>query len=124
MKLHADQISSASIQGYRDGWVQVNNIRHTGSLLITHSGVVAPWPCARFSDLTAEHFEGLLTHQPELVLFGSGRQLRFPHPSLYACLISRGIGMETMSTGAACRTFNILAQEGRRVTVALLPESD
>ena len=63
----------------------------------------------------------LLTFQPELVLFGSGERIRFPAPLLLKGLFSQGIGVETMDNGAACRTFNVLAGEGRRVLMALLP---
>lgn len=122
MKLHADHATAASIQAYGPGWIQVLNQRHTGSLLLSHRGSIEPWTAQRFADLKASDFECLLTHAPELVVFGSGTQLRFPHPSLYASLISQGIGVETMGTGAACRTYNILVQEGRKVVAVLLPE--
>lgn len=123
MKLHADHANAASVQAYGEGWIQVRNQRHEGSLLLTHSGTVTPWSCQRFEDLVAADFQQLLTHDPELVVFGSGTKLRFPHPSLYAALVTAGIGLETMGTGAACRTYNILVQEGRRVVAVLLPET-
>lgn len=123
MKLHADTATAASVQAYGEGWIQVRNQRHVGSLLLSHDGTVTPWSCQRFEDLVAADFQQLLTHAPELVVFGSGTRLRFPHPSLYASLVSAGIGLETMGTGAACRTYNILVQEGRRVVAVLLPES-
>ncbi len=58
--------------------------------------------------------------RPELVIFGSGERLQFVSPGLYRCLIEAGIGVETMDTGAACRTYNVLASEGRSVVAALL----
>lgn len=123
MKLHADHATAASVQAYGEGWIQVRNQRHEGSLLLTYSGEVTPWSGQRFEDLVAADFQQLLAHDPELVVFGSGTQLRFPHPSLYAALVTAGIGLETMGTGAACRTYNILVQEGRRVVAVLLPET-
>lgn len=122
MKLHADKATAASVQSYGPGWIQVLNQRHEGSLLLSHDGTIAPWTAQRFEALQASDFEHLLDHNPELVVFGSGAQLRFPHPSLYASLIRQGIGVETMGTGAACRTYNILVQEGRKVVAILLPE--
>lgn len=123
MKLHADHATAASIQAYGEGWIQVRNQRHEGSLLLTHAGTVAPWTGQAFEGLVPTDFEQLLAHDPELVIFGSGSKLRFPRPALYAALVKAGIGLETMGTGAACRTYNILVQEGRRVVAVLLPES-
>ena len=77
---------------------------------------------ATFADLTPAHFDRLGANQPELVIFGSGQRLRFPSPGLLRGLIERGIGVETMDTMAACRTYNILAGEGRKVVAALLLE--
>ena len=67
-----------------------------------------------------QHFEQVLALAPELVIFGSGERLQFVSPGLYRCLIEAGIGVETMDTGAACRTYNVLASEGRSVVAALL----
>jgi uncharacterized protein len=70
--------------------------------------------------LTPSHFEQVLALAPELVIFGSGKRLRFVSPGLYRCLIEARIGVETMDTAAACRTYNVLASEGRSVVAALL----
>lgn len=79
-----------------------------------------PWSPTGLEDLELEHFEELLEWEPEVALFGSGSRLCFPSPELLAPLHRRGIGIEVMDTAAACRTFNILASEGRRVTAAML----
>ena len=79
-------------------------------------------PCDAFEQLRAEHFEQLVALAPELVIFGSGQRLRFPAPALMRSLIERRIGVETMDTAAACRTYNVLASEGRAVVAALLLE--
>ena len=76
----------------------------------------------RFEDLTPAHFEQLATLGAELVIFGSGSRIRFPHPSWLQHLMARRTGLETMDTPAACRTYNILAGEGRHVLAALLLE--
>ena len=73
-----------------------------------------------FDGLTAEDFSGLLASAPEIVLLGTGPTLRFPHPRLTRALTDARIGLEVMDTPAACRTFNILAAEGRKVLAALL----
>ncbi len=126
MKLHADKPDVQTITAYGEGWIAVDGQRHQASLVLGSSGRQAPWNCSRFDDLTAAHFDSLLTlspEPPELVVFGSGDRLRFPRPALIQRLIERRIGIETMDTAAACRTYNILAGEGRRVVVALLLEA-
>ena len=81
------------------------------------------WDCQRFEDLQASHFAQLAELNAELLIFGSGQRLRFPQPGWLQPLIEKQIGLETMDTQAACRTFNVLASEGRHVIAALLIES-
>jgi uncharacterized protein len=123
MKFHADKPDAISITAIGEGWVAIGGERHHNSLILTSEGHVQPWPCARFDTLEASHFESLpslMSEPPELVLFGSGQRLRFAHPALTKDLISARIGVETMDTAAACRTFNILVAEGRRVIAVLI----
>ena len=125
MKLHADTPHRYAITALGDGWITINGERHSASVVLSASAGLRDWACTRFEDLQASHFSGLIDDPaapPELVLFGSGRRLRFAAPALLRELIARGIGVETMDTAAACRTYNILAGEGRRVTAALLIE--
>ena len=86
-------------------------------------GDVQAWALTRFDDLSEAHFERMLALKPELVIFGSGARIRFAKPSLYRALINARIGVETMDLAAACRTYNVLASEGRAVLAALLIES-
>jgi uncharacterized protein len=126
MKLHADKPDQLSVTAYGDGWIAVNGERHTTSLVLDATGSVSDWGASRFEDLNEQHFAGLIKAGepvPELVILGSGSRLRFVPPGLLRPLIERRIGVETMDTGAACRTFNILAGEGRRVVAALLIEA-
>ena len=90
------------------------------SVVVPWQGDVQPWHCDAFDALTAEHFERIAALGPELVVVGSGARLRFVHPSLLRALIGRRIGVETMDTPAACRTYNVLVAEGRSVVAALL----
>jgi uncharacterized protein len=127
MKLHADRHDSLAITAYGENWIEINGQRHNDSVVISSSGRISPWACQRFEDLRAEHFAALPDNEeppPELVVFGSGTRLRFAAPALLAELTARRIGVETMDTRAACRTYNILAGEGRRVVAALLLCSD
>ncbi len=120
MKFQADTMQAQSITGYGTGWVAVNGEKHTRSVLISAAGARQDWNCPRFEDLTAAHFSQLIALDPELVIFGSGERIQFPNPQWLEALFSRRIGLETMDTQAACRTYNFLAGEGRRVVAALL----
>lgn len=106
--------------GYGTGYVMVNQMRYERSLIILPDRIIEDWPAQTFEQLAVEHFEQLLSLQPEIVLLGTGATLRFPHPSLIKILIAAKIGVEVMDTNAACRTYNILTAEGRRVAAALL----
>jgi uncharacterized protein len=127
MKLQPDRLDVQSILGYGPGWVGLGHngaaekIEH--SIVIGSRGEKYDWECASFADLTAEHFERLAQSKPELVIFGSGSSLRFPPPAYLRVLMAHRIGVETMDTLAACRTYNILAGEGRQVIAALLIET-
>lgn len=122
MKLHPDKIDGFAITGYDLGWVAVNGEKICQSTVIGARGQRIAWNCADFDALTPSHFEQLAALDGELVIFGSGQRLRFPRPEWLQSLILRRIGVETMDTQAACRTYNILAGEGRNVIAALLLE--
>ncbi len=128
MKLQPDRLDVQSILGYGPGWVGLgsNGVAEKieRSVVIGSRGEKFDWHCARFEDLTENHFAQLAATQPELVIFGSGARLRFAPPALMRALMQHRIGMETMDTLAACRTYNILAGEGRRVVAALLIETE
>jgi uncharacterized protein len=124
MKLQPDKSSAPTIQAYDPGWVQVNGVRFTSSLVISSLPDSPPtaWGPTRFEALGAPDFEALASLGAELIVFGSGQKLRFAKPQWLISLMSQGIGVETMDTAAACRTYNILASEGRKVVAALLIE--
>ncbi len=122
MKIQPDKFEVQSISGYGPGWVSVAAEKITSSVVIGSRGERVDWACSRFEDLTAAHFALLAEQAPELVIFGSGVRIRFAHPQWLEALYSRRIGVETMDTQAACRTYNILAGEGRHVLLAALIE--
>jgi uncharacterized protein len=120
MKLHLSRgTDSNQITGHGPHHVLVNGARHEHSLIVLPDEVVSPW-VSSFEALSAQDFDVMLMRAPEIVLLGSGARLRFPSPALYAGLIKARIGVEVMDTAAACRTYNILAAEGRRVAAALI----
>lgn len=122
MKLQPDKSNVQTITALGPGWIGVQADRIAHSVVIGSRGQRDAWPCQRFEDLTAEHFAQLAEIDCEVVIFGSGERLRFPQAAWLRPLIAKRIGVETMDTAAACRTYNILAQEGRDVVVALLLE--
>ncbi len=123
MKLQPDKFDTQAVTGHGPGWVAVNGERIHHSVVLSASGTRLDWQCDRFETLTEAHFARLGEEKPEVILFGSGQRLRFVSAALLRPLLSQGIGVETMDTQAACRTFNILAGEGRRVVAALLIET-
>jgi len=122
MKLQPDKYDVPTINALGPGWVAVNGEKINTSVVISSRGQRLTWSCERYEDLTPDHFAQLADLSPELVIFGSGTRLRFPSAHWLAPLIERRIGLESMDTAAACRTYNILAGEGRHVIAALLIE--
>jgi uncharacterized protein len=122
LKLQPDRAEGVNlVTRYDSAGIWVGGAHFAHSVLVPWEGEVLRWPVDGFAQLRAEHFDLLLPLQPELVVFGSGAALRFAPPALLRSLIGRGIGVETMDTAAACRTYNVLAAEGRHVLAALLP---
>lgn len=120
MKLHASGPTAYnSITGYGDDYVLVNGQRHASNLIVTPQEVLA-WPVADFAGLAAQDFGLLENRGLEIVLLGTGPKQRFPQPRLIAGLLAAGIGVEVMDLKAACRTYNILVAEERKVAAALL----
>ncbi|WP_028535837.1 Mth938-like domain-containing protein [Paludibacterium yongneupense] len=121
MKMHQDLNQGRNqFTGYGEGHVLINRERYEGSLIVT-ADEIASWDVASFEDLSTDDFARLLDWRPEVVLLGTGERQRFAHPRLSAALAAAGVGLETMSTQAVCRTFNILVAEDRRALAALLP---
>lgn len=121
MKLHADPLTRLNtVTAYGAGFVEINKVRHDRSIVLCPESPVAPWSAASFETLRADDLAALLVFAPEVVLLGTGERQRFPPPQLLRPLAQARIGVEVMSTPAACRTYNILMAEGRRVLAALL----
>jgi uncharacterized protein len=115
---HIPDITHA-LTGHGPGFVLLNGQRIERSIVVAPEHVLREW-ATDFTSLTENHFEQLLILRPELVLLGTGTVFRFPHPALTRSLVNAGIGIEVMDTQAACRTYTVLASEGRRVVAALL----
>jgi len=121
LKFQPDQLAGVNnITRYDGDNLRVNADLHTASVVVPWIGEARAWNVERVEQLTPAHFEALLELDPEVVIFGSGPKLRFVSPALYRSLIERRIGVETMDSGAACRTYTVLANEGRRVVAAIV----
>jgi uncharacterized protein len=120
VKLHASSPAGANtITAYGDDYVKVNGERRQESLIVTAEGV-EPWKPGSFDALAAEDFQRFTELGVEIVLLGTGARQRFPHPRITAPLGAARVGLEVMDTKAACRTYNILVAEARRVALALV----
>jgi len=122
VKLHASPPRAVNtITGYGEGYVMINGERRESSVIVLAERLV-PWNASAFDRLTTEHFAFLAGVDAEIILLGTGPRQRFPHPRLTAPLAKAGIGIEVMDLQAACRTYNILIAEERKVAAALLFE--
>ena len=121
MKLHLDPATAKNaITGYGEGYVMVNRQRFERSLVVLPDRILLDWPPNRFDDLAPEHLAALAGLDREIILLGTGAQLRFPRPEIIEPPMRSGVGVEVMDLQAACRTYNILLAEDRRVAAALL----
>lgn len=121
MKLQPDRAEGVNfIQSRTPGELVINGQTWTESILVPATGAVRAWPPADPAGLLVEHVEMIAAASPELVILGTGARLRFAAPALLQPLMKRRIGVETMDTAAACRTYNVLVSEGRNVLAALM----
>jgi uncharacterized protein len=121
MKLQLAQSEGRNvITAYGEGYVSVNTVRHSSNLVVLPDRLITDWTLATFETLVLADFELLASLDAEIVLLGTGNQLRFPRPELLQPLIHVQKGLEVMDVNAACRTYNVLVNEGRKVAAALL----
>ncbi len=122
MKLRLTQDTSLQLfSGYGAGFVAVNNVRYERCVVVSPQAVIE-WEVSGFEALTAADFGFIKSLKPEIMILGTGAAQRFPRPELARALATTGVGMEFMDSRAACRTYNILATEGRKVLAAVLVE--
>jgi uncharacterized protein len=107
------------IRGYSDTEVRIGGHSVRGSCIVTADTLITEWEPQRFAELAAAHLEAVLALAPELVVLGTGPTQCFPSAEIRGLLAARGVGLEAMALGAACRTFNVLVQEERRVAAGL-----
>jgi uncharacterized protein len=121
MKLTLDAQPEVNlIRSYSAGEVRIGERAFPRSCIVTPDAVIADWRPSNVEDVQEADLEPIFAAQPQLVLLGTGGMQRFPDVRIRGAFAKRSIAIETMDLGAACRTFNILVQEGRRVCAALL----
>jgi uncharacterized protein len=121
LKFQLEQRSGLNtFTGHGKGYVAVNNNRHEHNLAVLPETILDNWTRGGFESLAAADFEVFTGLGLEIVLLGTGERIRFPRPEILRPLIDAGIGVEVMDTAAACRTYNILMGEGRKVAAALI----
>jgi len=111
-----------AITAYDEKSITINHVRFSQSILVLPNVAPVLWPVSTFDRLTPDDFSAVVTAKPDLLIVGTGIQQRFLPPLLAVSLSSEKIGVEYMNTKAACRTFNLLLSEGRRVALALFME--
>jgi uncharacterized protein len=123
MKLHSATTKQyQTVTGYDDSGVEINAAPYAYSLIVMPETAPRAWDVPNFEALSALHFEQIEADKPDVVILGTGARQRFVHPRLIASLSARHIGVECMDSKAACRTYNVLMGEGRKVTLALIIE--
>jgi uncharacterized protein len=120
MKFHLNAGEGNVFTGHGSGFVRLGLVEFRESLLVTPERIVTGWASGGFAGLTEQDFAAIAALAPEVALLGTGGSLRFPLPRLSRPLVDAHIGLEVMDTPAACRTFNILAAEGRKVAAGIL----
>lgn len=121
MKLHLNTTTGQNtIFGHGDGYINVNGNLLEHPVVITPDTLISPWNVIDLATLSVADFDVVIALQPAIVIFGSGSVFRFPDPRIMAAFSKAHIGFDVMDTAAACRTYNVLISEGRRVAAALL----
>ncbi|HJS88380.1 MAG TPA: Mth938-like domain-containing protein [Steroidobacteraceae bacterium] len=110
------------VRAYSRTELRIGEQRIHSSCIVCAEELITEWPPARFEALTPAHLAAIFALQPEVVLLGTGERQRFPPAEIRAAFALRGVGLEVMDLGAACRTYNILVQEERRAVAALFLE--
>lgn len=121
MKFTEEKLSSGNlIHSYESDRVQIGETLYRQSVIVSRDRLLSPWPVRHVDELKSAHIDEITADKPDLVIIGTGQEHRWPDMAVIYEIGARGIGCEVMSTGSACRTYNVVASEGRRVTAALI----
>ncbi len=121
MKLHLEKSDNTNtFTAYGEGYIAVNQEKFQQSLIVLPDQLLTDWCETSSESLSASGLEKLKNLGTEIILLGTGKKLRFPPKEVLKSFFQAGIGLEIMDTQAACRTYNILASEGRYIAAALI----
>ena len=123
MKLSAESGSGNVIRSFRTGELRLTEQTFNVHVILSATKIIRDWKPAAFLELSIADFEPAIALDPEIILFGTGEQQRFPDNALMTEIMRQGIAFEVMDTAAACRTFNVLVSEFREVVAALLVQN-
>ena len=121
MKFHLIQSDNKNlVTGYDLNWVEVNQVRHQSSLIVTPDQLLLEWSVKTIKDMNENSFEAIKSLDIEIILLGTGNTQEHLEPRLLEYFSKKNIAIESMSNQSACRTYNILANEERKVLLALM----
>jgi uncharacterized protein len=121
MKFHLIQSDNKNlITGYDLNWVEVSQVRHQSSLIVTPDQLLLEWSVKTIKDINENSFEAIKSLDIEIILLGTGNTQEHLEPRLLEYFSKKNIAIESMSNQSACRTYNILANEERKVLLALM----
>ncbi|KTC74866.1 hypothetical protein Lbir_0656 [Legionella birminghamensis] len=120
MHLHLETSDKFAVQAYSDSEIKIDDEIYQQSLIVSAQGIITDWPLAKLTEMTAQSLERFLTVQPEIIIIGHTQSGKFPPPVILQQLTQKRIGLESMSIGAACRTYNVLLSEQRRVALGII----
>ncbi|MBL10188.1 MAG: hypothetical protein CL402_06685 [Acidiferrobacteraceae bacterium] len=109
-------------QSYSSHAISIKDIEYQSSLIVTPRKIIADWGPTNIDFVSGDDIEKIVNLNPEVILIGTGKRLRFPKPEFYAEIAGKNVGIEFMDTLAACRTYNVLATESREVATGLILE--
>ncbi len=120
MQIERDNSRGNVIRSFATGELRINDAVFTAPVIVSAEAIIENWSPASITALSITDFAPALESEPEVILFGTGVRQIFPPGAVITGIMRRGIGFEVMDTSAACRTFNVLVAERRRVVAALL----
>jgi len=121
MKFTEDYATGVNVvRSYDHSGIIINTQSYSQSLVVSCDSLIENWPIQQINDLSSDALNLILELEPEVIVIGTGSKLEFPSPQAYSSIINQGIGIEFMDSGAACRTYNILISENRRVVAGII----
>ena len=119
MKLDLDRTGGNLIRGFAGGRILIGADIIRAPVIVTIDRIIHDWSPSAVEKLGVVDFQPVLALEPDVILLGTGERQRFPSMTLITAILRLGVGLEIMDTAAACRTYNVLAAEYRRVAAAL-----